>query len=325
MGLATPKGYVALDSQIYIGDKKVQNGKHMLDDCRSAVGNDYSRAKYQNKNQLLRSMLKHAINGGIRFTHVAADTWFGNKENIKAAISFELTGLFRMRRGNLCYLLNGNRYTAVELYALVRRHMKRLKGTRYRTYGLTVYLDLSDDKKKPDLHAVKLLFSSSCKQQNENWVLFLSTDTTLSAEKILEVYALRWSIEVYFKEEKHYFGLLKEQTGDYAVHYASVHLCAIRYLLIAHSMMVSGDSFGSIRDKVTKQLELLTFARLLWELFKALIYNVLNTLTKKLGKATIELIKKEITVSITEFLDQALQLDKDYMENELKAESIGAL
>lgn len=34
------------------------------------------------------------------------------------------------------------------------------------------------------------------------------------------------------------------------------------------------------------------------------------------------MIKKEITVSITEFLDQALQLDKDYMENELKAESI---
>ncbi len=325
MGLATPKGYIPVDSQIYIGEKKVQSGKKQLADYRSTVGKDHSTAKYQNKNQILRSMLKRAVNSGFRFTHVIADSWFGNKDNIKAVLSAGLTGLFRMKRGKLLYHLNGNRYTATELYALVKRRLKRQKGTNYRTYTLNVYLDLSQDKSTPDLHPVKLLFSSSSRQQNENWVLFLSTDTTLSAQKIFEIYALRWGIEVYFKEAKQHFGLLKEQTGDYAVHYASIHLCAIRYLLVAHGMLESGESFGIIRDRITHRLELLTFARLLWELFKALIYGVLNALKSKISPSIIETIKKQITVSITEFLENALQLDEAYVANELKAENLGLL
>jgi hypothetical protein len=35
-----------------------------------------------------------------------------------------------------------------------------------------------------------------------DWALFLTTDSQLEDEKILEVYALRWGIEVYFKEAK---------------------------------------------------------------------------------------------------------------------------
>jgi hypothetical protein len=325
MGLATPKGYVPVDSQIYIGDQKAQSGKKMLADYRSTVGKDYSTAKYRNKNQILRSMLKRAVNYGLGFTHVVADSWFGNKENIKAVLSEKLTGIFRMRQGRLLYYLNGKRYTATELHALVKRRMKRLKGTCYRTVTLNVHLDLSNDKKSPDLRLVKLLFSSSAKQQNENWVLFLSTDTSLSPQKILETYALRWGIEIYFKEAKQHFGLLKEQTGDYAVHYASIHLSAIRFLLVAHGTMTSGESFGTIRDKITRKLELLTFARLLWELFKALIYGVLNEMKSIIDSATIEMIKKQITVSITDFLEKALQLDEDYTSNELKAEKLGLI
>ncbi len=60
-------------------------------------------------------------------------------------------------------------------------------------------------------------------------------------------------------------GTLENGTGikdldDFTVHYASIHLCTIRY------MLVSGASFGTFRNKMTKQLELLTLARLLWEL-----------------------------------------------------------
>ena len=112
-------------SEIYISDKKIQYGKKQLDDYRSAVGKDYTAAKYQNKNQMLRHMLKRAIRAGIKFTHVIADSWFGNKENIKAVVSSKLTGIFRMKRGNLQYLLNGKPYTATELYALIKRRMKK--------------------------------------------------------------------------------------------------------------------------------------------------------------------------------------------------------
>ena len=90
-------------------------------------------------------------------------------------------------------------------------------------------------------------------------------------------------------------------------------------------MLVSGDTFGTVRNKMTRQLELLTFARLLWELFKALIHGVLDSLKNQIPVATIEFIKRELCISITEFLENTLQLDDDYIENELKAEAIGAL
>jgi hypothetical protein len=325
MGLSTPKAYASLDSQIYVGETKVQYGKKNLDDYRSVVGKDYMEARFIDKNQMLRSMLKRAIRAGINFTHVIADSWFGNRDNIKAGVSLGLVAIFRMKRGNLQYIVNGRYYTATELYALTKRRMKQAKGTTYRTVTLNVQLDLNGDKKNPDLLPVKLLFSSSTKQKKENWVVFLSTDVDLCTEKIFEIYALRWSIEVYFKEIKQHFGFLREQTGNYAVHYASIHLCAIRYMLVAHRMLISGESFGTVRSKITKQLELLTFARLLWELFKALIYGVLDTLKNEIPKSAIDLIKRKITTSITDFLDSALQLDERYMENELKAEAIGAL
>lgn len=188
MGLATPKAYASLDSRIYIGDKKIQYSKKQLDDYRSAVGKDYIAARYHNKNQMLRDMLKRAIGSGIKFTHVVADSWFGNKENIKAVVSSKLTGVFRMKRGNLQYLFDGKPYTATELYALIERRMKKCKGTNYRTYALNVRLDLSEKKKTPTILPVKLLFGSSIGQHKKNWVVFLSTDTDLSTEEILETY-----------------------------------------------------------------------------------------------------------------------------------------
>ena len=39
-------------------------------------------------------------------------------------------------------------------------------------------------------------------QNNYEWALFLSTDVSLSPLRILDLYALRWAIEVYFKETK---------------------------------------------------------------------------------------------------------------------------
>lgn len=324
MGLSTAKAYAPLDSQIYVGEDNVQYGK-TPDDYRSPVGKDYMTAKYSDKNQMLRKMLKRAMKAGIKFTHSIADSWFGNRENIKAVRSLGLIGIFRMKRGNLQYFFPGSYYTATELYALTKRRMKRMNGMSYRRYTLNVHLDLVGNKNKPEFLPVKLLFSSSIKQRKENWVVFLSTETDLTAEKILEIYSLPWSIEVYFKEAKQHFGFLKEQSGDYAVHYASIHLCAIRYLLIAHRMLVSGESFGGVRNKITKQLELLTFARLLWELFKALICGILEALKNEIAKSIIELIKHKISTGIEDFLASALQLDSQYLENELKAEKVGAL
>lgn len=71
-------------------------------------------------------MLVRAKRNGIRFTHVMADCWFGNRNNIEAVVSLKLKGIFRMKRGNLQYRYNNKDYTATELYAFFKRRMKQL-------------------------------------------------------------------------------------------------------------------------------------------------------------------------------------------------------
>jgi hypothetical protein len=67
---------------------------------------------------------------------------------------------------------------------------------------------------------------------------------------------LLWGIEVYFKEAKQHLGFLKEQTATFASHTASIHLCAIRYLMLVHHKLEDQDSrIGDIRSQVQNQLD----------------------------------------------------------------------
>jgi IS4 transposase len=91
----------------------------------------------------------------------------------------------------------------------------------YQSKSIVVELNLaSSDKEPAQWIKVKLLFVRSInetKQQasKHDWAPFLTTDSQLDDEKILEIYALRWRIEVYFKEAKQKHGFLKEQSRHY--------------------------------------------------------------------------------------------------------------
>lgn len=326
LGLVSAKGFLPVFQQIYIGSKKVQGLVSMFKDQRCAVAKDYKVAEKMNKNEMLRVMLAKAIRQGIKASHLLGDSWFGNKGNIRTALELGLTALFMMKRGNLSYRFQGRDYTAKMLYMLVKRKMKAAPGQRFLTYALVVEINLSEDGKTPKWVPVKLLFSKSRRENNNAWVVVLCTDTAYSPERILELYALRWSIEVYFKEVKQGMGWMKEQSGRYTTHYASIHLAAIRYLLIYSLMLDDGRlKFGEMRNRITGAIEQLGFAAVLWGFFKALLTGVLDRFRKALGQETLDAIKTAIDSTIEEFLFNALQIDNESVYAQLKAEQMGAL
>ncbi len=135
---------------------------------------------------------------------------------------------------------------ARELY---KQHVKgkwqSLHNVPSQSKSVVVELNLtSSDKEPAQWVKVKLLFVRSVnetKQQasKHDWALFLTTENQLDDEKILEVYALRWGIEVYFKETKQKLGFLKEQSRHYSAysrHYSayigSIHLTGLRFCLL---------------------------------------------------------------------------------------------
>ncbi len=121
-------------------------------------------------------------------------------------------------------------------------------------------------------------------------------------------------------------GFLKEQSGNYAYHYASVHLSAIRYLLFSHMFMQDCDiHFGEHRKSMSDNLELMSFASLLWGLFKAIISGVLGQFQQLIGEDLLQKIKDQIDCTVNELLNQVLQVDPQLLLEENRAEAAGVL
>ena len=136
--------------------------------------------------------------------------------------------------------------------------------------------------------------------------------------KILEIYALRWGIEVYFKEAKQHLGFLKEQTWTFASHIASIHLTAIRYLMLVYAKQQDDElRVCDIRSHIKNQLTTLDFAQRLWQLFRALIGSAIDGVKKQFGNKT-EIIMMAIDERVEEYFIQALQLDIVTLEMEFK-------
>ena len=331
LGLAAEKGFLPLEAQIVTGQKgAIDKPKDKpFHDQRSSAARDMRRAREQGKHPLFRGMLQRALRAGFSACYVLADAWFGCKENIDCCLENKLVGIFQMKRGLLAYRYQGRSYTVYQLYGMIQRRMRPAhRRSRFKTASLIVSLNLQTDNRQPARWVeVRLVFSAPVRTASANtWVVFLCTNVKLSEAKILEVYALRWSIEVYFKEIKQNLGFLKEQSGRYQLAYASVHLAALRYLLLFEAMLRGGQlSYGEIRDRQSGRLQTLTYAALLWQLFRALIEGALEGLVRDLGRKIIKKVLAAIDQSVEGFLNEALQISPQQVSVQLKAEELGYL
>ena len=142
-----------------------------------------------------------------------------------------------------------------------------------------------------------------------DWAVFLTTDISLAPQRLLELYAMRWAIEVYFKEAKQYLGFLQEQSNHYAAYVASIHLTAMRFcmLVIAKS---SGQAAGisAVRNQLIANATTIDYATRLWQVFHAVITGALDEMKVLLGDMAAQ-VMEAIERHVQSFFVQALQLD----------------
>ncbi len=322
LGLATEEAFLPLDSQIYISAVKARGLITEHKDSRSVLSKRYSEATTQSKPQMAANMIKRATRCGIEAEYVIADAWFGTKPMMRAALGLEMCAILRMKKSKMKYraVIKGRKkklLNAQELYTcVVKREWKKVRGLPWKAVSLDVELDLAeDDEKTPRWQAVRLLFVRGLEEPGDedvgkkDWALFLSTNVHLSMSKMLEIYALRWGSEVYFKEAKQHLGFLKEQTVTFASHTASIHLCAIRYLMLMHNKLAGHESrIGAIRANIQEQLDTLSFAGRLWQIFRSIISGVLHDFRKSL-ECSKETIMEMIDERVNTFFVRSLQLD----------------
>ena len=201
----------------------------------------------------------------------------------------------------------------------------KIPGQPYQAKALDVELNLATSPDAPERWiTVRLLFVRGTANREKaqagkhDGAVFLTTDRRLEPPRILELYALRWAIEVYFKEAKQHLGFLKEQSNHYAAYVASIHLSAIRFCLLSIAQFThQASGVAEIRPTIATHATRIDFAARLWQVFRALIAGALQELTALLGGA-VTLIMETIELHVQRFFVQALQLDAQTLRMEAK-------
>ena len=71
------------------------------------------------------------------------------------------------------------------------------------------------------------------KGKRGNWKTLLNTELSSNFSKTVEVYQIRWSIEVFFKESKQLLGLGKNQSTDFDTQIADATIVMIQHIFLS--------------------------------------------------------------------------------------------
>ena len=75
----------------------------------------------------------------------------------------------------------------------------------------------------------------------------MTTDTSMSFVKCLEIYQIRWNIEVVFKECKQHLGLEDCQSRDFDSQIADISLCFLIHAILTLEKRINDyESFGGM-------------------------------------------------------------------------------
>ncbi len=328
LGLCCDDGFIPIDSEISVSNSKRQQKDGALPDGRSRASKRYRQACDWSKIELVAAMVKRALRAGISAAYLVADSWYGNKAMMQLGIDSGLTSILRMKNGNLKYRTAFGGRTRDLNAQQIYRHVARGRWEKVEVYNskwqmaaTTVKINLEHSNAKLECwHEVKLLFVRGLNLdagESNRWALFLSTDARIDALEMLEAYAMRWSIEVYFKESKQHLKWLGEQTRSFASHSASLHLSAVCYLVLVH-LTLEDDQYsrlGQARDELVEQVRVLNYAQKLWQMFRSIIHNALSGMGSALG-CSAHSVMDAIDRQMEMFFVTALQLDAKIIQHE---------
>ena len=187
------------------GQTNVQGLPTPFKDGRSIAAQRHRVALKQTKPEMACAMIARAQREGIDAQYLLADAWFGTKPMIAMAEDALLTAIVRMKKNKMKYrhslhLPDKAVCKEMDVCALyqsaVRGQWEKIAGQPYQSKTVVVDLNLNDPKDEAARWIkVRLLFvrgvvdSDKAHPGKHDWCVFLSTDTQLDAQKMLELYA----------------------------------------------------------------------------------------------------------------------------------------
>ena len=279
LGYFDGKSFTPLDFSIHA--EKALRGKARKEQYKKAAapgspGN--TRRKESSVDKITQSitMVKRAVKHGFRAKYVLTDSWFSSKGFILAMRQIKNPAMHvvcGVRKDKRQYLYRGKKLDVKALYATLKKegNAKRCRKLNTRYFEVVVqYEDVGDVK----LYLCRFPYQ-------KQWRVFLSTDTSLSFLAMMEIYATRWTIEVFFKEMKQHLRLGQAPSQDFDAQIAHVTTCCILYTFLVYFRRVNAnESLGALFEGIVAELAEKNLAQRLWDLFEELLQVVMTAIAK---------------------------------------------
>lgn len=269
---------------------KEKKGQYHKERDKKSCG--YIRAKELDKSKITNAieMIKRAVKNGFIASYVLCDTWFMNEELIRQirqikSGAMHVLGMCRMDKRLFSY--NGREYNANTLLKKrIRKNIKRARKVKAQ------YIELVAEYKG---HTVKLFFSRF--HGTTKWHLILTTDLSLNYLRALEIYQIRWSIEVFFREGKQYLSLGKCQSNDFDAQIAEITICMVTYLILnLQKRTTCYETIGGIFKESQRHFLEIT----LWERFWGLLIELVSQIAVLFDIEIEEILSKIFSDTKTE-------------------------
>jgi predicted nucleic acid-binding Zn finger protein len=234
--------------------KKRKNGTHSWDRAREA---DSSKIESALK------MFWRAISQRVKVDYVLMDSWFTCEAFISAVKrvknqTVHLIGMYKIPKTKFNYM--GDMLT----HSQIRNKLGKVKRCRkLRLYYKEALVDYNGVP-------IKMFFSRQ--GTNGKWRVFITTDTELSFIRMIEIYQIRWTVEVFFKEAKQLLGLGKCQSNDFDAQIADTTITMIQHILMTlkyrfEHYETKGALFNQVREGIIQS----RLDERLWGLFIELL------------------------------------------------------
>lgn len=174
--------------------------KHIIRDFDKKIDNRKAGAKRradskQRKPSIVYRYCKSTINFGIKAQYALMDTWIYSD---KLTSDLQEIGLH-----SICMIKKNLKFSFV--CKTTRYNLNKLLSALKKRQNLDSDI-ISATEVPPSGQIVKLVFVRNRNNRKE-FITLLCTDTSLTSEKIVELYSRRWAIECCFKSCKQYLGL----------------------------------------------------------------------------------------------------------------------
>ena len=201
------------------------------------------------------------------------------------------------KMNNTKYFYRGKMIGIKDLLLKLSRAGERKRCKEYNTYYFSCKIMRNDI-------AYKVYFSRLSK--SSKWVAFLSTDTQLSYVKAMRIYALRWKVEVGFRELKQQFNISRCQANSFAAQTAHITLALSLHSLMSHYLAYSNSitTMGELFREAEEQLNSARFFGEHWREFKDIILAIADDLGGASHVTVSELLESTVFSLVESMIDE---------------------